>query len=211
MPFPRGDAMPRWWRQSAEEETRASAASGPGLAAPAPPVRLDLDAVFRRNIDLIYRICLNVLDGDRDAAADATGAVWEKVVRRMPDDHVRDIDAWLAAVARTTAIDHLRAIRQRARRQASWLDEAFAVEDPASTPEELALDDDSRRLLREQVALLPAAQRQVIELRLDGLTPEEIAQVLGRTRGWVDTTAFRAIRKLRDAMRLGASREGGAR
>jgi RNA polymerase sigma-70 factor (ECF subfamily) len=177
------------------EPAEAAAAIDPNL----------YDAIFRRTLDSIFRICLTVLH-DPEAADDATGAVLEKLVRRLPTGDVQNVDAWLRRVAKTTAIDHLRAMRHHAP-----LDEAFEVEDPAPTPEDLVLDDDLRRVLREHVSLLPPAQRQVIELRLDGLTAEEIAHLLGRQRGWVDTTTFRAIRRLREELRPDSAAEGGTR
>jgi DNA-directed RNA polymerase specialized sigma24 family protein len=66
-------------------------------------------------------------------------------------------------------------------------------------------------VLHEHVSLLPPAQRQVLELRLDGLTAEEIAHVLSRQRGWVDVTTFRAIKRLREVLRPVSAAEGGAR
>lgn len=204
--------MPRWPRRTHAWPSRPPTAGDAGVAVLEPdasgPAPIDpalYDAIFRRTLDTIYRICLDVLR-DPAAADDATSAVLEKLVRRLPAGDVENVDAWLRRVAKTTAIDHLRAMRHHAP-----LDEASEVEDPAPTPEDLVLDDDLRRMLREHVSLLPPAQRQVLELRLDGLTAEEIAHLLGRQRGWVDTTTFRAIRRLRAALRPGPAAEGGAR
>jgi RNA polymerase sigma factor (sigma-70 family) len=200
--------MPRWPRRTHAAPIRPPTASDAGVAVREPAATIDpalYDAIFRKTLDTIYRICLDVLR-DPAAADDATGAVLEKLVRRLPDGDVQNVDAWLRRVAKTTAIDHLRAMRRHAP-----LDEAFEVEDPAPTPEDLVLDDDLRRVLHEHVSLLPPAQRQVIELRLDGLTAEEIAHVLGRQRGWVDVTTFRAIKRLREVLRPASAAEGGAR
>ncbi|HEY7037020.1 MAG TPA: sigma-70 family RNA polymerase sigma factor [Thermomicrobiales bacterium] len=204
--------MPRWPRRSHGAPGNPPTAGDAGVAvlAVAEPADAAIDpalydAIFRRTVNTIYRICLTVLH-DPAAADDATGAVLEKLARRLPTGDVQNVDAWLRRVAKTTAIDHLRAMRHHAP-----LDEAFEVEDPAPTPEDLVLDADLRRVLRAHVSLLPPAQRQVIELRLDGLTAEEIAHLLGKQRGAIDITTFRAIRRLREQLRPGVAAEGGTR
>ena len=45
--------------------------------------------------------------------------------------------------------------------------------------------------------MLTNDQRQVVELRLAGVTGPEIRETLGRSRSWVDTTQHRAVQKLR--------------
>jgi RNA polymerase sigma-70 factor (ECF subfamily) len=160
------------------------------------------DAIFRRSVDMIYRICLAVLH-DADAADDATSAVLEKLVKRLPKSDVQDVDRWLRRVAKTTAIDHLRELRRHAP-----LEEAAEVPDPSPTPETLALDDDLRRLLKGHLSSLSPDQRRVVELRVAGLSAKEIAELLGRDPGWVDTTYFRALRKLRERLESDASGRG---
>lgn len=171
--------MPRWPRGAQTAPTTHS-----------PPV-IDYDAVYRRTSDSVYRICLSVLR-DPEAAADATMEVFKKLLSRPPRRDLDNLEGWLRVAARTTAIDHLRSLRRHVP-----LDDARDVFDPMPTPEEIVLDDDARRSLHDRLATLPAAQRQVIELRLEGLSGDEIARLLGRNRGWVDTTAFRALQRLR--------------
>jgi hypothetical protein len=62
----------------------------------------------------------------REPAAAIDLALYDAIFRKTLDTIYR---AWLRRVAKTTAIDHLRAMRRHAP-----LDEAFEVEDPAPTP-----------------------------------------------------------------------------
>jgi RNA polymerase sigma factor (sigma-70 family) len=57
--------------------------------------------------------------------------------------------------------------------------------------------------LASLVTLLPrltAEQREAVALRLAGLPPAEIADVLGKSRGAVDMTLHRALTRLRALM-----------
>lgn len=81
------------------------------------------------------------------------------------------------------------------------LDDISEIEDQGESPESIALNsteqDEVRALLRE----LPDTQRQILELRLAGLTGKEIADVLGRTHASVKIAQVRAYRTLRDLLR----------
>jgi RNA polymerase sigma factor (sigma-70 family) len=170
-----------------------------------PPPVIDYDAVYRRTADNVHRICLAVLH-DPEAAADATMDVFRKLLSNPPARHHDNLEGWLRVSARTTAIDHLRELRRHLP-----LDDALDLSDPAPTPEEIVLDDDLRRSFRDRFAVLTPAQRQVIELRLEGLAGDEIARLLGRKRNWVDTTAFRALARLRNDLNADPTGKEGPR
>jgi RNA polymerase sigma-70 factor (ECF subfamily) len=52
-------------------------------------------------------------------------------------------------------------------------------------------------LVRNLLSQLTEDQRSVIELRLSGMTADEIAAILGKTRNAVDQAQFRAVSRLR--------------
>jgi RNA polymerase sigma-70 factor (ECF subfamily) len=104
--------------------------------------------------------------------------------------------AWILRVARNAALDHLRARR--------------------STPcEEVRVQDDEHgrishergRDLRQALEGLPAEQRDVLILRhIVGLSPVEIASILGKTESSVHGLHHRGRLSLQDALqRLGAT------
>jgi RNA polymerase sigma factor (sigma-70 family) len=76
--------------------------------------------------------------------------------------------------------------------------------DNGQSPEEWAISNDERCRVFAVLKQLTGDQRQVVELRLAGLTGPEIAGVLGRNRGWVNVTQYRAVERLREI--LGVSR-----
>jgi RNA polymerase sigma-70 factor (ECF subfamily) len=65
------------------------------------------------------------------------------------------------------------------------------------SPEDVVLQDEDRLSVAGLLAHLTPDQRQIVELRLAGLNGNEIAEVLGRSRGSVDTAQSRAITRLR--------------
>ncbi len=95
--------------------------------------------------------------------------------------------AWLFAVARNVGRTWLR----RRRRFAPLPDDEPVAAEPLVDPR---LD-----LMRDSIARLPAPQREALELRLrDGLTYEEIADVVGVPIGTVRSRLHHAMRRLRD-------------
>ena len=65
------------------------------------------------------------------------------------------------------------------------------------SPEDHAIAIEQERSLHAALDELPARERQVVELRLAGLTGAEIGKVLGCRTGAVGIAQFRAVRKLR--------------
>lgn len=160
--------------------------------------------LYTRYLDPVHRYCYRRL-GNREAAEDATSLVFTKALAAFP--HYRDASfrAWLFTIAHHVVTD-----RYRAERPEYALETAADIQDAAPSPEELALAADERRGMTVLLAGLPVHQRQVVELRLAGLTGAEIAQALGRSRANVDVTQYRAVSRLRTQLGLAAkSQEPG--
>lgn len=159
-----------------------------------------LDALLGRYQHRLYRYLLRLVR-DPAAAEDLFQQTWLRVaesIRRY--DPQRSFEAWLFAVSRNLAIDHLR------RRAPESLDEPRA--DGATGAERLAAagtDALERLLVRERVELvtaamaeLPAAYREVLTLRFeDGMKLEEIAAVTAAPLSTVKTRLRRALETLR--------------
>jgi len=96
-------------------------------------------------------------------------------------------------------IAHNRAITFRGRqpRPTAPLDEAHTVASSEPSPDAAVLrDDDTRSLLAAVQALTPSL-RQVIVMQLEGLSPAEIAEVIGTSVNAVNVRAHRARESLR--------------
>ncbi|MGI8484435.1 MAG: RNA polymerase sigma factor, partial [Thermomicrobiales bacterium] len=104
--------------------------------------------------------------------------------------------AWLFTIAHHTVIDFY---RRAARTQETTYDlnTADQVADSEPTPEEHILRQDDEATLRGAMAKLTEDQRQVIELRLAGLSGAEIASVIGRSHNAVKMLQHRALQRLR--------------
>ena len=136
--------------------------------------------------DNVYGYVRAIVHDDHDAE-DITQQVFAKLMTTLIkyDDRGVPFFAWLLRMARNAAIDHLRANR--------------------TTPMETVLDPeaisgadlDQARTLRAALAALPDKQREVVILHhIAGLTPEEIAERMGRTRRSVHGLHHRGRRTL---------------
>jgi RNA polymerase sigma-70 factor (ECF subfamily) len=166
--------------------------------------QIDLRAfapLYARYADPVYRYCYRRL-GHPDEAADATSLVFAKALTALPRYHAGSFRSWLFTIAHNTVVDGLRGGRGDVQ-----LDDALERVDPAPTPEELSLAADDARELRDALTRLTADQRHVVELRLAGLTDQEIAEALGRSLAATRMLQVRAVARLR--LVLGGSRAQG--
>lgn len=179
-------------RQHADEAPRGDPDAALVLRARQDPAAFA--ALYERYVQLVYRYCLRRL-GDPETAEDATAQTFTKALAAVPTYRAEGVSfrSWLFAIAHNVLVDLHR--RHRLHEVLSP-----AVNDPAPGPEELALAADRRRQLHEVLALVPDDQRRILELRVAGLTTEEIAHVLGSSPGAVRTRQCRAVKRLRLAL-----------
>lgn len=147
--------------------------------------------LYARYVDPVHRYCYRRL-GNREAAEDATSQVFMKALAAFPRFHDTSFRAWLFTIAHNVVTD-----RYRAAQTDQPLELASDLSDPAPSPEEQALAAEHRRDLRVLLSQLPEHQRQVVELRLAGLSGAEIAGVMGRSPANVNVTQSRAMARLR--------------
>jgi RNA polymerase sigma-70 factor (ECF subfamily) len=149
-----------------------------------------LAAAAERHLDDVYRYVL-YLTRDPQAAEDLAAETFERAVRLWHRfDPARGSErTWLCQIARTVALDHLRAEERRRRREARYARLAETPEEPA--------DHAISPWLQEALANLSAADREVIALRvvLD-LDAASAGRVLGITPTACTTRLSRALEKL---------------
>ena len=155
--------------------------------------------LYRRYARPIYGYCYRRL-ATRELAEDATSQVFTRALAAIPKYRGDAFRPWLFTIAHHVIADHYRRGRPTAP-----LDDAFdlAADDPS--PEESALLAEDARNVRRLLAQLTPDQRDVVELRLNGLTGVEIAEVLGKQPGAVRAVQFRAYQRLRELL----TEEGG--
>jgi RNA polymerase sigma-70 factor (ECF subfamily) len=133
-------------------------------------------------------------------AEDAAAQVFTKALAAYPPDNRDSVRSWLFAIAHNVVANHYRATSARA--PARPLDEALSIPDQQVTPDEIVMKREERARLLDAIAELTAEQRQVVELRLAGLTGLEIAEATGRSHAAVKMLQYRAISHLRVVLAL---------
>jgi RNA polymerase sigma factor (sigma-70 family) len=178
------------------EREEGVAVSGSGRGA----VRVDLDAVFRRDYRLVVSVAARVL-GSSDHAEDVAQDVFISFGRSsVPAGEAR---GWLCVAAAHTALNLLRSGRRRvSREQASTPAHHAVVSDVADAV--VTLEERSR--VRSALVRLPRRQAVALVLRHSGLSYAEVAAALDLSPASVGTTVRRAESALRkELIRHGSS------
>lgn len=152
--------------------------------------------LYARYVDPVYRYCYRRL-GHPEAAADATAQIFAKALAALPRyrTDAPSFRSWMFAIAHNVITDDLRARRPVAPLAAA--EHLYAV-DPS--PEDEVLRREAGSTVLALLARLPPDQRQILELRLAGLSGPEIAATLGRSLGSVKIAQVRAFARLRAAL-----------
>ena len=178
------------------ERMERVAVSGTGRGA----VRVDLDALFRRDYQLVVGVAARVL-GSRDQAEDVAQDVFLSFGRSgVPAGEAR---GWLCVAAAHTALNLLRSGRRRVSRE-----EAVAAADSAvvSDVADAVVTLDERERVRSALARLPRKQAVALVLRHSGLSYADVAAALDLSPASVGTTVRRAESALRkELIRDGSS------
>jgi RNA polymerase sigma-70 factor (ECF subfamily) len=132
--------------------------------------------------------------GDSEDAKDITQEVFLKAFRQIPcNGNGLAIKPWLYKVATTTCLDHLRARKRRAETTPMPHDDVPAHGDAYEHVE-------TNHLVERTLARLSERHRLVLVLKdLHGLRHDEIAVILGISRGATETLLFRARASFRRA------------
>jgi RNA polymerase sigma-70 factor (ECF subfamily) len=147
--------------------------------------------IYRRYAPDIYRYCYRCL-GTREDAEDATSQVFIQALAGLPglrDDNVRP---WIYRIAHNVVVD-----MARERRPSAPFDEAFIETHDIASPEAETLGREQQARLLAALASLSERDRQLVQLRLAGLTGQEIAEALQCSHGAVRVAHHRALERLR--------------
>lgn len=135
---------------------------------------------------------VNSIVRDTHEAEDITQSVFAKLLRAIRRYEPREVPfkAWLLRVARNAALDHVRARRLVPREEVYGADAGHQQ-----------VGFDRSQCLRAALEQLPHDQRQVLGLRhISGLSPREIATVLGKTESSIHGLHTRGRATLRAAL-----------
>ncbi len=160
-----------------------------------------LDVLYGRYASAVYSLVWKILQSSEEAedvALDVFWQVWRQADRYEPARGAPP--AWIFTVARSRAIDRLRARHRREDRTISFDDPDANLDplDDQATPDQVASFRQARDAVRNAMKTLSPAQREAVELAFfKGLTHVEIAEHLRQPLGTVKTRIRQGLLKLR--------------
>ena len=120
-------------------------------------------------------------------------------------DPQRSYWGWIYRIARNKYTDALRRLRpgtvgsghsgEGPEEQEKWLEELAVT---TATPEANAILHERKDRLAAAIAKLPSLQRQIVQLRLDGVKGTEIAQKVQRSQAYVSQAYHEAVEVIRE-------------
>ena len=154
-----------------------------------------MEALLRQYGPLLRYVIGGVLRDAQDAEdcySEVSLALWQK--QEAFDPEKGSLSAWLTAIARNTALNHLKARIRREKHQS---------EEPAEvlTPEQEVLRKERAEQLRAAVTHLPEADRKLFYRRYYYLQPvSQIAAELGLSQRAVEGRLYRLRQRLRQEL-----------
>lgn len=160
------------------------------------------EAIYHRYGEMVYNLALR-LSGDPEDAADLTQEAFLKIHRHLSGFRGRSsLRTWIYRVA-------INCCRSRYRRQRVWQGRLVLVRedgleqlpDGRRDPEERAIAHRTGEMVEEALESLPGIFREAVFLRdIEGLTYDEIAQVLNLRIGTVRSRIARGRDRLRELL-----------
>jgi len=185
------------------------------VSAPDPKLLLDvargdkaaLRTLYERWAGRVMAIGLRML-GERAEAEDLVQEVFIEVWRRAPQyDPARGtVSAWVTSMARSRALDRLRATGRRANKIQAVLAQPTPADFGVQSPLDSSVSSEQQREVQAALATLPGEQRSSIELAyFEGLSCNEIAERTGQPLGTVKSRLRLALGKLGALLVRGAA------
>lgn len=145
----------------------------------------------------LFRFALRIVN----QVAEAEDVVQEVFIKlwnnRQQMDTVQNVEAWCFTATKNLSIDKLRSKHQRLQP----LKAGFDLHDQAATPDQAAAGQDVFDQVKKLMQNLPEKQREIMHLRdIEGLTYQEIADVLGLPLEQVKVYLFRARKAVRQGL-----------
>lgn len=163
-----------------------------------------MQALVRVHGGVVYALARSILREPADAeevAADTFMQAWRSAASFDPARS--SVVGWLGVIARSRALDRVRARNRQARflthdTEFTQVEALEGAQPDSLTPDRAAEQAEARVLVARALRELPEPQRQVIELAyFGGLSQSEIAARLAMPLGTVKTRTLAAMRQLR--------------
>ncbi len=161
-----------------------------------------LERLYERYRMVVFHLAFKIL-GNRESAEEVVLEVFWQVWREAERYDVQrgSLGAWLATLARSRAIDALRARRGKPATEDD-IEKVDLAADPGDDPEVQVSLGQRAELVRAALDGLPTEQRTALELSFfSGLSHMEIAEQLHEPLGTVKTRIRSAMLRLREQLR----------
>lgn len=150
------------------------------------------DRLFR----LALRITMNRMESE-DVVQDTLLKVWE---RQDEWEQISNLEVFAMTICRNRALD----VVKRAGRNTKSIDEIPGVQSSTPNAQSRLEVGEELSLVRRLMDGLPEVQRTIMQLRdIEGMTYQEIAQVLNISETQVKVYLHRARTKIRDGLKAG--------
>ena len=159
--------------------------------------RLLIERHQRHIFNLCYRMLRQFEEAD-DATQDTFLKAYRSLKQFRGDARLK---TWLCRIARNECLNRLRHENMASLDQQVTTDHSFQIVDLTPSPLELIEQQETQSIVHEAINTLPHQYRLVITLfHLNGLSYEEISQVMEIPMGTVKTHIFRARELLKSKL-----------
>jgi len=160
-------------------------------------------SLYDRYSSILFGLLLRILHSRaeaEDVLQEVFLQIWQQA--RSFDDSRGRAFTWLVTLARSRAIDRLRAVDSRERAARRSAEDAPPVGEGEEFADDAAERSERAEVVRGALAELPEEQRQVLLLAyLDGMSQSEIAAAKGQPLGTVKTRTRAGLKKLSEVLR----------
>jgi RNA polymerase sigma-70 factor (ECF subfamily) len=173
-----------------------------------------LGALYDRWYPVVHGVVSRLLRQPDDVEDIVEETFWQAWRQASRFDRSRGaVQTWLSTIARSRALDRVRAVRRRREEPLEGDDGQVVVQQAAEGDPGLDADaSERRRIVVAALSGLPAEQREALELGyFGGLSQTEIAERTGQPLGTVKTRMRLALQKLRSQLQHLGSDGGSAR
>ncbi len=145
----------------------------------------------------LFRVALRITGNPpeaEDVVQETFIKVWEQ---RRELQRIQNLEAWCMQLTKNRAIDK----RRLRYNQSQGLDAAYGLSSGETTPDRQAELTDEMQQVRQLMRELPEKQRIAMQLRdIDGLSYQEISDMLDMPLNQVKTNIFRARKGMRSKL-----------
>ncbi len=172
-----------------------------------------LGELYDRWQPVVHGVVSRMLRASEDVEDVVEETFWQAWKQASRFDRTRGaVQTWLLTIARSRALDRVRALRRRREEPLEGDDgQSVAQQVAEGDPGQDAEASERRRLVVAALSGLPAEQREALELGyFGGLSQTEIAEKTGQPLGTVKTRMRLALQKLRGQLQVLGSDGGGS-